>query len=469
MTRRLGFLARLLLVGFFLIGGAVSALGYMGLKMIRDFTEARFRERNQFIADNLARNCELGLIIEDRRMLQRLADNLLTEESLVLVEIRNAQGEIVARAEKPNKGPTTASAASVRLRKIGEMGVSSGSTLAEFETAVLGSVHLAFSLAHIQALSRDLALTFVFISLVIVAFALSCFFLFTRSLLTPIHHLADTARDVASGNFSVRAPLSNVPEARTLAYAVNAMLDALEENRRALEEAYLEMIRQKSFAEMGRVAMVVAHEVKNPLGIIKSSLDLMKRQRGLSDDDLLVQYMEDEIQRLNRLIEDFLLFSKPAKPHFSLLDLNRVVEDVVDRYRLQVESPELAIETAISENTARARIDRDLVMRAVANLIQNALDANDGAGIVTVVTEVSGPFWTVHVMDQGPGIPEELGARIFDPFFTTRAKGTGLGLAFVAQVARSHGGSVTFVNLEGKGARFSLSLPLQEAASASTV
>ncbi len=246
------------------------------------------------------------------------------------------------------------------------------------------------------------------------------------------------------------------------------MLDALQENRRALEEAYQEMIRQKSFAEMGRVAMVVAHEVKNPLGIIKSSLDLMKRQRGLADDDLLVQYMEDEIQRLNRLIEDFLLFSKPAKPHFSLMDLNRLVQDVVDRYRLQVESPELAIETAISENTARARIDRDLVMRAVANLIQNALDANDGAGIVTVATEESGPFWTVHVMDQGPGVPEELGTRIFDPFFTTRAKGTGLGLAFVAQVARSHGGSVTFVNLEGKGARFSLSLPLQEAVSAPT-
>ncbi len=153
--------------------------------MIRDFTEARFRERNQFIADNLARNCELGLIIEDRRMLQRLADNLLTEESLVLVEIQNAQGEIVARAEKPNKGPTTLSTASVRLRKIGEMNVPLGSTPSESDTAVLGSVRLAFSLAHIQALSRDLALTFVFISLVIVVFALSCFFLFARGRFSP--------------------------------------------------------------------------------------------------------------------------------------------------------------------------------------------------------------------------------------------------------------------------------------------
>ena len=468
MTRRLGFLARLLLVGFFLIGGAVSALGFMGLKMIRDFTEARFRERNQFIADNLARNCELGLIIEDRRMLQRLADNLLSEESLVLVEIRNAQDEIVARAQKPDKGAVTVSSASVRLRKIGDMGVSSEPSHPQSDTTAVGSVRLAFSLAHIQALSRELAFTFVFISLIIVVLALGCFFLFTRTLLTPIHKLAETAQDVAAGNFSVRAPLSTVPEARTVAQAVNSMLDALEENRRALEEAYQEMIRQKSFAEMGRVAMVVAHEVKNPLGIIKSSLDLLKRRHGLSDDDMLVQYMEDEIQRLNRLIEDFLLFSKPAKPLFSPADLNQVVQDVVARFRLQLDSPDLAIRTAISENTARARIDRDLVMRAVANLIQNALDANDGTGVVTVATCEDGPFWTVHVTDQGPGVPEELGTRIFDPFFTTRAKGTGLGLAFVAQVARSHGGSVTFTNLEGKGARFSLTLPLHEAASAPT-
>lgn len=469
MTRRLGFLARLLLAGFFLIGGAVSALGIIGLKMIRDFTEARFAERNQFMADNLARNCELGLLIQDRRMLQRLADNLLSEKSLVSVEIQNAQREVVARADKGQGGSTAVSFAPVRLRKIGEI---ASAELAESSNAasnVLGSVRLSFSLSHIQAMSTDLAVTFIVISLVIVLLALTCFFVFARSLLNPIHNLVITAQDVAAGNLSVRAPLSAVPEARTLAHAVNTMLDALEENRRALEEAYQEMIRQKSFAEMGRVAMVVAHEVKNPLGIIKSSLDLIKRQHGLGDDDLLVQYMEDEIQRLNRLIEDFLLFSKPAKPHFSLVDMNHLVRDVVERHRLRMESPALAIRTAISENTARSRIDRDLIMRAVANLVQNAVDACDGAGIVTVSTRDDGAYWTVHVVDQGPGVPHELASRIFDPFFTTRTKGTGLGLAFVAQVARIHGGSVGFVNLEEGGARFSLTLPLHEAVSGARV
>ncbi|MEJ5365526.1 MAG: HAMP domain-containing sensor histidine kinase [Desulfosoma sp.] len=462
MTRRLGFLARLILVGFFLIAGAVSALGLIGLNMIRDFTEARFRERNQFMADNLARNCELGLLIEDRRMLQRLAENLMSDESLVFAEILDARGDVVARSQKPFKGPTTTSESAVRLRKIGDVAASPIPGGAEPESGVLGSVRIAFSLAHIQALSRDLAITFLFISVAIVASALVFFFLFARSLLTPIHKLAEAAQDVAAGDLSVRAPLSPIPEARTVAHAFNTMLDALEENRRALEEAYQEMIRQKSFADMGRVAMVVAHEVKNPLGIIKSSLDLLKRKFALSEDDILVRYMEDEIHRLNRLIEDFLLFSKPAKPHFTLCDLNDVVRDVVERHRLHIETPGLAIQARISENTAPARIDRDLIMRAVGNLIQNAVDACDGAGTVTVETSQDGPFWTVHVTDQGPGVPEEVSPRIFEPFFTTRAKGTGLGLAFVAQVARAHGGSVDFVNRQEGGARFTLTIPLQE-------
>jgi len=463
MTRRLGFLARLLLVGCLLIGGAVSTLGTLGLQMIRDFTEARFRERNQFMADNLARNCELGLLLEDRRMLQRLAENLMTDESVVAVEILDAQGQILAQTQRSFEGPRVTSEAVVRLRKIGDLAGPPGSPGAETPSGIVGSIRIAFSLTHIQALTRDLALTFTLISAGIVVCALTFFMVFARSLLTPIHKLAETARDVAAGNLSVRAPLSPIPEARTVAQAFNTMLDTLEENRRALEEAYQEMIRQKSFAEMGRVAMVVAHEVKNPLGIIKSSLDLLKRKLHLSDDDILVRYMEDEIHRLNRLIEDFLLFSKPAKPHFALLDLNGIARDAVERHRLHSESPTLAIHAAISENTAPARIDRDLVMRAVGNLMQNAVDACEGRGVITVESAEDGPFWTLHVTDQGPGVSEEAAARLFDPFFTTRAKGTGLGLAFVAQVARVHGGSVSFVNLDQGGARFTLKLPLLEA------
>jgi signal transduction histidine kinase len=135
----------------------------------------------------------------------------------------------------------------------------------------------------------------------------------------------------------------------------------------------------------------------------------------------------------------------------------------VERHRLHSESPTLAIHAAISENTAPARIDRDLVMRAVGNLMQNAVDACEGRGVITVESAEDGPFWTLHVTDQGPGVSEEAAARLFDPFFTTRAKGTGLGLAFVAQVARVHGGSVSFVNLDQGGARFTLKLPLLEA------
>ncbi len=466
MKQRFGFLSRLLIVSFALIAGAISALGYIGLKMILNFAEEQFNERTQFVAENLARNCELGLLIEDQRMLQRLAANMLSDATVVSVIIKNSRGQVLASAQRKYNGVVTTRSASVRLSTLGELPILTGAQDKSSGSGVIGSVHITFGLEHIRTLHRELAWSFVFIATGIVVVALVCFFFFARSLLTPIARLAQTADAVARGDHDVRAPLSHIPEARALAEAFNAMLDSLEWNRQALEDAYHEMMRQKTFAEMGRLAMVVAHEVKNPLGIIKSSLDLLKNELHVDKNNVLIEYMEDEIRRLNRLIEEFLLFSKPIKPSFANTDLNRLAKDTLDRHQLQVGSTSLEIRAEISDNAAYANVDRDLLVRAMGNLIKNAMDASDGEGIITVRTFEDGTKWTFSVDDQGPGVDPSVAHKIFDPVFTTRATGTGLGLAFVAQVVRTHRGEVYFENLTPRGARFTITLPLTEAPSA---
>jgi nitrogen fixation/metabolism regulation signal transduction histidine kinase len=111
------------------------------------------------------------------------------------------------------------------------------------------------------------------------------------------------------------------PFGRELAVAFNVMLDSLERNRRSLEEAKEQMRRQKTLAEMGRFSLMIAHELKNPLSIIKCSLDVLKKDFALSSDNTMVFYIEDEIMRLNRLIGDFLIFAA-GRAFFSRPDLN---------------------------------------------------------------------------------------------------------------------------------------------------
>ena len=161
------------------------------------------------------------------------------------------------------------------------------------------------------------------------------FYFISRSLVAPVKGLAQAARRVAQGDRNLRAQPGTLPETRELAVAFNVMLDSLERNRRSLEEAKEQMRRQKTLAEMGKFSLMIAHEFKNPLSIIKSSLDVLKKDVALSSDNTMVFYIEDEIMRLNRLIGDFLTFARPVAPSFCHTDVNALLKEIVTRFELQ--------------------------------------------------------------------------------------------------------------------------------------
>ena len=240
-----------------------------------------------------------------------------------------------------------------------------------------------------------------------------------------------------------------------------AMLDSLEWSSHALEDAYQEMIQQKSLAEMGKFSMMVAHEVKNPLSIIKSSLDLLKKDMAIPPDNTMVAYMEDEIRRLSRLIEDFLTFSRPVRPTFRRVEINSLMAEIITRFELQQAGSHIAISAGYLAEACYISADPDLLIRLFDNLLKNASEANDYAGgTIFILLFRQRELVCIDVADEGSGIETEHIENIFDPFFTTRSKGTGLGLAYVNQVVRMHGGSVTAKNREEGGALFRVSLPV---------
>ena len=452
-----GFHFRLLITAFVLIGGAVFIMGYLGLGMMRSYVQDRFEERNHFLSGYLARNAELGILINDERMLGRLAEGLKSEPDVVGVEIFDSTGRAILARVEDDTGEYTVSRAEVHTRQVqDERLMSPGLTENEGYSGVIGEVAVYFSLHEVQGLQRSLAWKFGLLSVVVALLSICCFYVISRSLVVPVNRLARIAEKIAGGDRKVRAQPDRIPETRELALAFNSMLDSLDRSSKELEQAYQDMARQRTMAELGRFAMLIAHEVKNPLGIIKSSLDVLKDEAGLDDDHPMVYYIEDEIRRISRLLEDFLAFSRPARPEWQSPDLNQLVQECVHRFEIQEEAGNVELVLSADPGTAVTRADPDLLAKAVYNLLKNAAEANDWTGKIFVRTETKNSGWFLEVEDQGPGIPYSMEEHIFEPFFTTKSRGSGLGLAFASYVADIHGGRLEGHNKTDPGAVFRL-------------
>lgn len=464
--RRPGIHYRLMAAAVLLISAATFTLDIVGVEITRRFMHKRFKDRIAFLARYLALNSEVGVLIGDRAGLKSLALNLLGEEDVARVRIADAQGELLVDISRTIPGPLSVVETPVVFKQARdesllftpEINTPFGKQLRSFDEAI-GQVQIDYSTYTIRQLMTRITRQFIWVSLGLVLMSGIVYFFLSRAIVTDVRQLVTTARRVAGGDMDSRASAGRLPETAELAAAFNGMLDSLHRSQAALALANQEMYRQKTLAELGKFSMMIAHEVKNPLGIIKSSLDVLKKDVGLSGDNLMVEYMEDEIQRLNRLIEEFLVFARPARPNFREVDLNAMLVDVCDRFRLLAVSGGSGIGEEVPREPFMATADRDLLSRVMANVIKNAREASGDGGRVLVAARVEADRWRAVVTDTGPGVPVEARERIFEPFFTTRARGTGLGLAFAAQIVTAHGGVLSVGDAEEGGAVFTVEIP----------
>jgi signal transduction histidine kinase len=330
------------------------------------------------------------------------------------------------------------------------------------EDSLIGKVRIIYSTEGIDQLWATMITYFIWLAGGLTCLAVLIFYFISRSLVAPVKGLAQAARRVAQGDRNLRVQPGTLPETRELAVAFNVMLDSLERNRRSLEEAKEQMRRQKTLAEMGKFSLMIAHEFKNPLSIIKSSLDVLKKDVALSSDNTMVFYIEDEIMRLNRLIGDFLTFARPVAPSFCHTDVNALLKEIVTRFELQKTGTPCEIRSHIPSDPCYAYVDPDLLIRAIGNVIKNAFEANGDKCVVQVTATHLANAWTIEIADNGEGIAPENIDKIFNPFFTTRAKGAGLGLAYASQAIRTHGGVISAENRMEGGALFRVEIPVSQ-------
>jgi signal transduction histidine kinase len=245
-------------------------------------------------------------------------------------------------------------------------------------------------------------------------------------------------------------------------------------SRRADEQRRLEeqLYQAERMAALGEMVAGISHEIRNPLGIIGSTAQLL-HQRMAEDDPQkqLGKIIMDETGRLNQIVTDFLDFARPTRPNYSECRVDEVLQRNLKFLQVELKRRNIHVLTRFAENGKPVHADGDLLYRAFLNIFVNAMEALQDGGIIQVITRykhMQEDTLEVIIADTGSGISQDAMGKIFDPFFTTRETGTGLGLPIVRNIVESHGGSVTIespprgdlAQPEDRGTAIIISLPV---------
>ena len=314
------------------------------------------------------------------------------------------------------------------------------------------------SLRFLGAVRRDLVLFGIFTT----ALALLASYLTARTLTRPLAAIVEGMRETArSGDLTRQIHIeSRDEEASLLASTFNHVASSL--------LAFQQQAKHKErLSSLGRLSATLAHEIRNPLTIIKgSALQLLEEESLGGDEREAAADIIQEVDRLNRLVESVLEFARPATFSVEQVDINDLCRGCLTAVG---DAPGLRTEGAWDPRLAWAPVDPARLKQVLLNVLLNAREAISGPGTIRVATRREATDYLISVSDTGNGISQEDLPNIFDPFFTQKPKGTGLGLSVARNIVEGLGGSISVRSQLGQGTEVELRLPLEPRFPASRV
>ena len=277
-----------------------------------------------------------------------------------------------------------------------------------------------------------------------------------------LHQERDSALTAEGGRrVTVRASASDLRDASGQTDGLVVLLRDITEVSR-LEG---QLRRSDKLAALGTLAAGVAHEVKNPLHALGLNLHLLQSEvaPGPPDPNAVRGYLDvlrSELQRLDRIVENFLRFSKPSVPEIKPVDIVALVERVLGLVAFEAAGHGVGIETHFAPEVATIPGDEGQLSQVFLNVVINALQAMPNGGALGVTVQKDGDWAEVSVKDTGRGIAEDVLPHVFDPYFTTRPSGVGLGLAIAHRIVQGHQGSLDVESQIGDGTTMIIRLPL---------
>jgi two-component system nitrogen regulation sensor histidine kinase NtrY len=281
----------------------------------------------------------------------------------------------------------------------------------------------------------------------------------------PVRNLAEGAREVAAGNWNAHVDVRGGGEIGQLGRAFNQMTQQMSEQRERL-------VQSERVAAWREVARRLAHELKNPLFPLQTTVENLQRAKEQRPEQFEEVFREStgillsEIENLKTITDRFSDFSKMPQPELAAVNMNEVVRSAVKLFEAQfgaVGRPPITPELHLQEDLPAIQADSALLHRALENLILNAMDAMPAGGVLMLRTTNNNGKVHLEISDTGTGLTPEECDRLFTPYYTTKQHGTGLGLAIVQSVVSDHGGRISVESETGVGTSFHIELPSQPA------
>jgi two-component system sensor histidine kinase HydH len=239
--------------------------------------------------------------------------------------------------------------------------------------------------------------------------------------------------------------------------------EELAEANRHLNEAEAAVRRSDRLAALGQLSAGLAHELRNPLGTIRASAEMLSRSVPADNEVAreVAGFIASEVDRSNSLVTRFLDFARPMQLKLAPADLGEVLDRAVALVERDAPQHRVTVYKNYSPDLAPFPFDAELMERVFYNLLLNAAQASDEGGAITLKTRRLDDTAEVAVIDRGPGIDPKIREQIFNPFFTTKSNGVGLGLAIVSKIVDEHGGRMAVESEPSKGSIFRVFLPVQ--------
>jgi|GEM_PF-1170839 len=427
-----------------------------------DSIRAELQNRGHALSSLMAVATTNALLAEDLASLAEVIDRVRNQPDVSYGEVIDAQGNILASTDPVRVGQRIVP----RIQVSDTMPLKPSDHVLDLREDIhvagrdVGAVFVGLSTDNLHkalAATRDEGLLFILIALFagsLAAWALS--FATTRNL----HAMTVAVRRLTDGDLNVRVHAQSSDEVGLLAHAFNTMVASLQRTSHQARMEHEKRTEAERLACVGELSASIAHEIRNPLSAIINSVNLLSRgDLKRNDHEQVIDIVNAESERLQRILNDFLTFSRIPQSDMQAIELCRLVRDTVTLLSNDPDIPDnVNIQTHLPLTPCMGHVDKDQVRQVLMNLILNGVQAMPGGGTLTVEIVPEQGYMNIRIIDTGIGIPDALVDKVIRPFVTGRKNGTGLGLSIVQRILMQHGSKLDIVSHPDTGTEMSFSL-----------
>lgn len=284
----------------------------------------------------------------------------------------------------------------------------------------------------------------------------------SRGITRPIRQLVLKAKTATGEDIMEKIEIKK-GDIEELESHVTGLIQRIEQSHKELEENRKKLFQSEKLASLGQLASGVAHEIRNPLTAIKMRVySLQDELKNVASQNEDIQTIREEIERMEKIVQDFLDFVKPPEPNYESANINKILENTLNLLAPNFKKQNISVEKHLKDNLPPVYVDKEKIKQVFLNLILNSIQAMPDGGSLSVSSEFTKMGHAeIRIKDNGVGIPKECQDKIFDPFFSTKDRGSGLGLSIAYRILELHKGEISFEGKNGRGTTFIVTLPVR--------